>query len=171
MDTLTTLREGIQWGHQLVESVMADVTPDQAHVASPGVAHSIAVIYAHSVIAEDDIINGMLRGGAPLYAGEWSSTAGVPAPQMNITPEWSRGLRVDLDALRQYSQAVSASSDAYLASLSPTDLDRVVDLSQAGLGQRTVAWILNTLVAGHLNNMAGELSCLKGLQGLQGYPF
>jgi hypothetical protein len=31
--------------------------------------------------------------------------------------------------------------------------------------------MLNVLVAGHLNNMAGELSCLKGLQGLKGYPF
>ncbi len=32
-------------------------------------------------------------------------------------------------------------------------------------------WVLNSLVVGHLNNMAGEISVLKGLQGSKGYPF
>ena len=50
-------------------------------------------------------------------------------------------------------------------------LDEMRDLSAQGLGRRSVGWMLNALVAGHLNNMAGELSCLKGLQGLKGYPF
>ena len=50
-------------------------------------------------------------------------------------------------------------------------LDEMRDLSAQGLGRRSVGWMLNALVAGHLNNMAGELSCLKGLQGFKGYPF
>jgi hypothetical protein len=171
MDSLTVLREGIQWGHSLVEQVMADVSTEQAHTLPAGSAHSIAAIYAHGILAEDGIINGMLRGGAPLFAAKWAATCGVPAPTMFLSEEWSRGLRVDLGALRQYSQAVSEATEAYLAALNPRDLDEIKDLSAVGLGERTVGWMLNVLVAGHLNNMAGELSCLKGLQGLKGYPF
>jgi hypothetical protein len=171
MDSLTTLREGIHWGHGLVEQIMADVTTEQAHMPPAGAAHSIAAIYAHSVLAEDGIVNGMLRGGPPLFAAEWATTCGVPEPTMSLSQEWSRALRVDLEALRQYSRAVSQATDTYLDGLAQADLDEVKDLSQVGLGERTVGWMLNVLVAGHLNNMAGELSCLKGLQGLRGYPF
>ena len=46
-----------------------------------------------------------------------------------------------------------------------------VDLSEAGLGVRTVDWLLSALLTSHINNMAGEISCLKGLQGGKGYPF
>jgi hypothetical protein len=171
MDGLTVLREGIEWGHQLVEMVMADVTPEQAHLQPGGSAHSIAAIYAHAVLAEDGVINGLLRGAPPLFAGEWAATCGVPAPNMALSPEWSRALRVDLDALRRYSQAVNAATRSYLDTLAPAGLDEMRDLSAQGLGRRSVGWMLNALVAGHLNNMAGELSCLKGLQGLKGYPF
>jgi hypothetical protein len=171
MDSLTVLREGIRWGHDLVEQVMADVTTEQAHTAPAGSAHSIAAIYAHGILAEDGSINGMLRGGAPLFVARWAATCGVPAPTMVLSEAWSRGLRVDLEALRQYSQAVSEATEAYLATLNSTDLDEIKDLSAVGLGERTVGRMLNVLVAEHLNNMAGELSCLKGLQGLKGYPF
>jgi hypothetical protein len=171
MDTLTLLREGIQWGHELVDQVMADVTPEQAHMPVAGTAHPIAAIYAHALLAEDGVVNGMLRGSAPLFASSWADTCGVPAPSMTLSQEWSRGLRVDLEALRRYGRAVSEATNSYLDSLPPGGLDEVRDLSGVGLGQQTVAWMLNVLVEGHLNNMAGELSCLKGMQGLRGYPF
>ena len=64
-----------------------------------------------------------------------------------------------------------ASINDYLDTVSEADLDRVLDLTAYELGHRTVSWVLNALVAGHLNNMAGELSTLKGVQGLRGYPF
>jgi hypothetical protein len=171
MDALSVLRDGIQWGHGLVEQVMADVTPEQAHTAPPGSAHSIAAIYAHALLAEDGIINMMLRGDEPLFASAWAQGCGVPNPTMFLSEEWSRSLKVDLDALRRYSQAVSAATARYLETLTPADLEATRDLTSAGLGQQTVGWMLNVLVASHLNNMAGELSCLKGLQGLKGYPF
>lgn len=103
------------------------------------------------------MIHGMLRGGAPVFAAKSTATCRVPAPAIFLSEEWSRGLRVNLDALRQYSQAVSESTDEYLAGLSPAVLDEDKELSGVGLGERTVGWMLNVLVAGHLNNMAGEL--------------
>jgi hypothetical protein len=38
------------------------------------------------------------------------------------------------------------------------------------LGQVTLAWILSREVIGHTDNITGEISCLKGLQGRKGYP-
>lgn len=67
--------------------------------------------------------------------------------------------------------AVAAATDDYIASLSEDDLERILDLTSNGLGRQTVAWAIQALLIAHLNNMAGEISVLKGLQGAKGYPF
>ncbi|MBO0794180.1 MAG: DinB family protein, partial [Ktedonobacteraceae bacterium] len=124
----------------------------------------------HAIASEDLAIHTALQGNAPLYASTWAGKTGVSEIQPLTTPEWARSVRVDLPALRQYAQAVHAATDAYLARLSDDDLARVVDLSSLGLGQLTVSYILNRFVLGHVDNMCGEISCLKGLQGARGYP-
>lgn len=171
MNAISALREDIKWANELLEMVMADVTPEQAHWQPPGIANPLGAIYAHAVFDEDAVINGMLQDGAPLFASTWSGKTGVDNPQMQLDLEWARGLIVDLAAMRQYAQAVYAAADAYVASLTEDDLDREIDLSGFGLGQRSLGWVLVALVASHVNNMAGEASCLKGLQGAKGYPF
>jgi len=40
-----------------------------------------------------------------------------------------------------------------------------------GSSQKPVAWVLSALVISHLNNMTGEMSALKGVQGAKGYPW
>ena len=171
MNAIDSLRESIQWGHAWLEMVMADVTPAQALWAPPGKANPIGAVYAHALLSVDGVVNGLLKGSAPRFATEWAGQLGPQPPQMSMSFEWGRSLQPDLLALRQYGQTVVADADAYLAQLSEADLDRAVDLSSVGLGTRRVGWIWNALVASHLNNMAGEISALKGVQGLQGYPF
>lgn len=50
------------------------------------------------------------------------------------------------------------------------DLARPLDLSAVGLGQRTVGFLLNNAVVGHIFSHTGEISCLKGLRGKRGSP-
>ncbi len=76
-----------------------------------------------------------------------------------------------METARKYAQAVYRDSTEYLQSLSDADLDRVVDLSNQGFGERSVAWILSSFLISHNHNMAGEASVLKGLQGAKGYPW
>jgi hypothetical protein len=38
------------------------------------------------------------------------------------------------------------------------------------MGEQTLAWVLNRLILGHIDNMCGEVSVLKGVQGGKGYP-
>ena len=170
MNAVAVIRQSIQWGNEILEMVMADVTDAQARTIPPGVAHPIGAIYAHGLIDEDGIVNGMLRGQAPRFAIE-GEAIGVAVPQMHLDPAWARGLTPDLAALRRYKDRVIADVNAYLDTMTDADLDRPIDLSANGLGVQNLGWALNALVAGHLNNMAGEISALKGTQGLRGYPF
>jgi len=170
MKATTLLREQVQQAHDFLEATMTDVTSEQAHWTPPGTANPLAATYVHAIVSEDVAIQMALRGEAPLYASAWEGKTGISEIQPLSTAEWARRVKVDLPALRAYAQAVHAATDAYLASLLEPELERVVDLSSFGLGQMTVVSILNRLVLGHIDNMCGEISVLKGLQGGRGYP-
>lgn len=170
MNATTLLREQIQQAHTYLEATMEGVTTEQANWAPPGTANPLGATYTHAVASEDAAIQMVLKGGAPLFAGEWAGKTGVSDIQPFSNPEWARSVKVELPQLRRYARAVHEATDAYLASLSDEDLTRPVDLTNLGLGQTTVGYILNRFVLGHIDNMCGEISCLKGLQGGKGYP-
>jgi hypothetical protein len=171
MNAIAAVRENIQWGYQIVEMVMADTHDEQAGWTPPGIANPVGALYAHALLSVDGVVNGMIKGGAPRFATEWSGQVGDLPPQMSLSFDWARAIKPNLPALRAYGQTVMADVEAYLDQLAEADLDRQIDLSAEGLGAQTVGWMLNALVGGHLNNMAGEISALKGVQGLKGYPF
>jgi DinB superfamily len=171
MNAVAAIREGVQWGSYLLEMVMADVTHEQARWAPPGIANPIGALYAHAYLSADGVVKAWLQGEAPFYATTWADKLGIEKPDMQLDYEWARALSPDLAALRLYGQAIVAEVYRYLAKLSDDDLDRGVDLSGVGLGTRTVSWVLNALIAAHLNDMAGEISALKGVQGARGWPF
>jgi hypothetical protein len=145
-------------------------TPQQAHWTPPGTANPIAATYVHAIASEDLAINMVLKAGSPLYASEWADKTGVSEVQPLTTAEWARRVRIDLPTTRGYAQSVHAATDTYQATLTDEDLARVLDLTSFGLGQMTVGTVLNRMVLGHIDNMTGEISVLKGLQGAKGYP-
>jgi hypothetical protein len=64
---------------------------------------------------------------------------------------------------------VYAATDAYVASLDDEALAKPLDLSMVGLGMQTMGYLLGGLVLNtHLHT--GEISAIKGFQGLKGYP-
>jgi hypothetical protein len=160
----------------LLESTMADVTQAQADFIPPGIANPLGATYAHVVCSEDLTVQGMLRQVPLLLATTWAGRTGLSEPMPMPGPDWvdygpwTRRVRVDLDALHAYAQAVADQTDSWLASLSEADLDRPLDLSAAGLGQHTWASALASLVAGHISTETGEIAVLKGIQGARGYP-
>jgi len=172
------LRQQVRIAHDIMDATMADVTPEQAHWTPPGVANPLGATYAHCVVSEDFVVNGMFRRQAPLAAAAWAARTGLsepmPAPGSPAWSDyaaWTRRVSVDLDSLREYARAVHAETDAYLASLSDADLAHALDLSALGLGQQTVASALTLLLLNHIGTETGEIACLKGLQGARGYPF
>jgi hypothetical protein len=171
MSTTSLIREQLNNAHQWFEGTMSGVNQEQAQWQPPGTAHPIGSRYAHAVVAEDVMVNALIKGEAPLYATTWAGNTGISDPQFNATLEWARSVQVDLDSARRYAQAVYDNSDAYLATVKDEDLARVVDLSSQGMGEWPLDAFLLTFVLGHIRDIMGEVSALKGMQGLQGYPF
>lgn len=170
-------REQFKDAFNYLEGIVADVTTEDAHWKPAGTALPAGAIYGHLVIAIDGIVNGMLKGGPPLYVTSFSGKTGLseippgPDPAKGGFPDWTgwaRGVAVDLAALRKYADAVYAAADGYLATLSDADLARPLDLSALGLGQVTFGFMLNNAVLGHTFSHGGEISCLKGLRGKRG---
>src|SRR5215211_1031567 len=150
MTTATTknvalLRRIVADARAVLDGTMADVTQAQADFTPPGIANPLGATYAHVVCSEDMVVQGMLRQVAPLFATAWAGRTGLsepmplPGPDWANYREWTRRVSIDLSQLRQYAQAVAQETDAWLASLSETDLDRPMDLTEAGFGQHTLA--------------------------------
>ena len=177
MDSIKLLREQLTEAHALLEAVMQDVTPDAAHWVPPGQANPIGASYAHVAVLEDRTINGIILHRRPLYETTWSGRTGMSelmplqGKDWDDYTAWTRRLKVDISSVREYAKAVYANTDQYLSSLTSDDLDTPVDLAGVGGSKVTLGHVLCRSVVAHADNIAGEISCLKGLQGLQGYPF
>ena len=85
MNALSYIRMEIEWAHQLLALTMADVTPEMAQAIPPGIANPLGSIFAHALLAEDGVINGLLKQGAPLFASTWADKTGVANPQMQLS--------------------------------------------------------------------------------------
>ena len=174
MDSVDLVRSQYKGAHDLLEATMADVTAEQAHWAPPGIANPLGASYAHTIMAEDFLLNMRARGEKPLAMGDFAGKAGVSEPPPPPGPgldEWGRRVKVDLVQARAYAQAVYQQTDDWLATLSPADLDKQIDMSGFGMGEQPMHVLVAGIVLQHINNHLGEISCLKGLQDAKGYPF
>ena len=171
-NSVNLLRALYKTGHETLEGTMADVTESMMTWQPPGTANSIGANYAHIVCGEDGFVNGVARAGAPLMASSWAGKIGLsePPPLGDDIRAWGQRAKIDLASLRAYGQAVYAEIDSGLAALSDEDLDRELDLSAMGFGQKPVSWVYGIMLS-NLNWHTGEIACLKGLQGQKGYPF
>jgi hypothetical protein len=170
------LQRIVRDARQVLDGTMADVTQSQLDFIPPGIANPLGATYAHVVCSEDLVVQGMFRHIPPLSASTWAGRTGlsepmpVPGPAWADYAPWTRRVKVDLDALRAYGQAVAAETNRWLAGLSDADLDQPMDLSGIGLGQHTWATAIALLIANHLGTETGEIAVLKGIQGARGYP-
>lgn len=170
MDAVSLLKTAFDASHRWYQGTVADVTEDVANAVPPGIAHPIGSQMAHVVQSEDGMIN-MVQGRAPLWEREgYGQKLGMPM-LLSQTAEGSRAFRCRPEDLADYTAAVHAQTAAYLDGLSPDDLDRDVDLSSWGIGAMPLGSVLTNFVLGNTFAHTGEISALKGTQGLRGYPF
>lgn len=164
--------------HEFLEGAMKDVTDAHMDYHPEGTALPVGAQYAHTILSEDYLVHGMLKGESPLSAGEWSDKTGLSAlmPAWDAdweknNREWARSVQIDLPKLREYAQAVYAATDTYLNSQTDTTLMEEIDMSSMGMGKVSRAWFLGRIVIGHCDNLTGEIAAIKGVQGAKGYPF
>jgi hypothetical protein len=152
--------------HRILEAAIGDCPADVVGKRLPGAKiNSIGAIYAHAVFGEDGLLNGLVRGQAPVYyAGGWAQKVGLEMPQGGLEPEWNPAL--DLGLFRQYAAAVYKSTDEWLASVSDADLARIVEPGFAP--PMPVSAFVGMIGVWHIATHQGEISALKGVQGLNG---
>ncbi len=170
MNAVELLRKQMRDAHELLESTVGELTPEQLHFTPPGRALPVGAAYAHVIFAEDILVQNS-KGEKPLYERDVLTGASEPHPNFlredwSVYPAWTQRVRFDLGQLKAYAQQVYANTDAWLATLTEADLDKTDNFLQQNL-----AHLISRALIAHADNLTGEISAIKGVQGLQGYPF
>jgi len=171
MDVKPLVKAMLARNREVMESTMADVESLHAEWVPPGKAMPLGALYVHVLTAEDFFIHGLLQGGAPMWDSTWKDKMGLSEPRPprgEPWDDWARRVRMDMPKLREYARAVFAATDGYIDSLSEADFGREIEFF--GRKMPLVAFFLGVMCT-HCANHTGEISTLKGLQGLKGYPF
>ncbi|MHB1132824.1 MAG: DinB family protein [Chloroflexota bacterium] len=152
-----------------LEQVMTDVAEEQAWWVPPGQANPIGALYLHTLYDVDAIVNRMFQDRPPLWDSVGFGARIGGTIDLNLELEWARVVRFDLAVAREYARVVHAAALNYIQSLTPEDFDRIIP---SQLSERTtLGQLIHTFVVWHVDVHCGEISALKGVQGLKGYSF
>ncbi len=172
---VTLLLDQLKEAHSNLDKTLDGVTNEIAAYQPEGKANPIAGTYAHVVMSEDFFVHGLLQGKPTLFDTRWKDKTGAseiqPTEWETAYPKWLREVNVDIEQMGKYAKAVYAESEKYLESLTDEDLTKDIDMSMFGMGKRTVASVIHAMLISHMNQIIGEVSVLKGIQGLKGYPY
>lgn len=165
-------RQFLNGMHDWLEGTVDGMTNEQATWQPPGLTSPAGAQYAHHLVGEDVLINMMILGGQPLMMTDFADKTGFdkPYPFEGGWADWAREVAIDMPALRQYAAAVYASTNAFLDDSTDESLAEIRDFSAMGMGDAPVGGVISMLALDG-GCHCGEISAVKGLQGLKGYPF
>ncbi len=169
MDAVEFVRCQLASARRLGDAIIGGTSDEQFNWLPPGTANSIKASFIHLIVSEDSFVQDVIQGRSRIWEAEgWAEKIGLPFPPGRGRGwEEIRAPTLALAPVLAYQQAVRAATDAYLASLTPEELDRPVAFFN---GQRPVADVLALLVS-HMLGHFGEIAALKGVQGVKGLPF
>lgn len=166
---ISFIRSQLKLAHDWLSGTMQGVTNDTARWVPDGKPNPIGAQFGHVVTTEDFLMNA-LRKQPPLMATSYIGKTGLSElPPPGDWSGWAHSVSVDVETAVAYAQAVWDNTNGALASMNDDDLNAAFDLSAIGLGMQTIGTAINLIVLNNYVHM-GEISALKGLQGLQGYP-
>ncbi len=166
MDLTDVLLAHVHHAHRWLEMAIDNVTPEMLAWQPPAAANPIGAVYQHAVGTEDWFIHPLFQQKPTVWdSGGWGAKLGFESQSR----QWDalKAFVVDLPAFRSYMQAVFDASKAYVAGLTPLDLDQPVPFMGREWKMGDVLMIMGTHTATH----AGEIAALKGMQGAKGLPF
>jgi hypothetical protein len=171
MDFNAFVRGQLDFAHSTLEQVIDGCDAILHDRPAGSTLQNIAACYAHAVLAEDMIVNGMVMGQTPLFmAGNWAERTGVPAKAMpNLEEAWAAQIKMNLPAFREYAKSVYARTGETVSGMSRERAEEVID-TPFGTRQPRLEFVSNLGVT-HLWGHMGEIAAMKGLKGLKGLPF
>lgn len=163
-----TLKAGFDIAHMIFGGVVDGLTQAAVEKTFPGATIAAAgPILAHAIFDEDMMVASAFGQKTVLESQGLGGKTGITNPGGFMTPEWLAS-KYNLQELLAYSQAVFANTGKLLDAATATQLDNQVDTP---FGKRSAADYLGSLGVVHLSSHIGEVSALKGLQGMKGLPF
>ncbi len=172
MNSQNAAAQQLAFWHGVMSGVVGDCGSDVLNKQVAGATvTSIASIYAHMVMSEDAIVNGMMQGKPQLFVtGGWEAKTGVklPGETSAVNVDWAHAMKMDFGKFQEYAKAVFANTDSYLKSLSDAQMQEKV---QTPVGEQTREWFIVNILATHYPQHGGEIAAVKGVQGLKGLPF
>jgi uncharacterized damage-inducible protein DinB len=158
MNTVELLRFSLGTAFDILSQVTADLTQEQADWRPPGTASSIRDVYWHTLTYVDYFVREYCIEGRRL-----PDTVESRPDELRM-----QVVEADVSQLREFASQVESTVQDWLSSLTPADLER---RRHTTVGELNVGQMLEIYVVWHINAHCGEISALKGCQGLQGYPW
>jgi uncharacterized damage-inducible protein DinB len=166
MDTLDYIKNSLGFAHRALADAR-NGTPEQLHFVPEHGSHSIAWCLWHTARIEDRIINARARQASEVWDESWAKRTGLPfeGAGTNMTDEEAHEVRIkDIDAFREYQEAVWKQTDEYLNSITKEDLE--VERPTRDGGTETIGQGIQLHMLGHFNGHRGEINLLRGMQGM-----
>jgi len=166
LDLRETYLVALNDAHRMGDIALEGLTREVAQYDAGGTTNTIQQLLSHMTIGEDNAINRMLKGGERILEAQgWAAKTAIPTERGAV---WGKEWALDLDAFREYRELVKHSAVDYVSNMDLADLDREVEWMN---GTRPAHSVLQVVVIHHMLGHSGEVSALKGLQGLKGLPF
>ncbi len=164
MNGVSYAKMQLEQNFNLLNMAAAGVDDAQYNYAPQGTCNPISKTHVHALTGVDFFLLNKAKGDNMMWS-EFAPKHGLPAAAQEI---WGFQGNIPMAAVNEFGQKVQKGALDYVATLSDADLDRVVDTQF--FGQQSVAFLIQ-LVAMHAVGHAGDISSVKGMQGLKGLPF
>ena len=156
--------------HKILEGSLDTLTPAQLHTipANHPKANTIAWVVWHVVRTEDNVVRFVLQNRrAPVWTeGGYADRLKLPpvAQGTGMSTQEAQALRLEPVALfREYMHKVWASTDEFLTTTAPADLDKTVTVRP--LGEMPGIRALAQVCVSHGMQHTGEIDLVKTLIG------
>jgi len=181
MNVGDSLRKNLEFWHWYPRLLCEGLTEEQLHWQPDGHPNHMMFAMWHAYRSEDDIIHRLLMQEPGVFATQgWYQRLPVAAPGKppfgtGLNREQIADVRLRLDDLLDYAEAVRASIQRYADGLSREDGAREVPLPffqpvYPMLDTMSRAEVLSFFCIGHTAEHLGEVQYIKGLLGLTGAP-
>jgi hypothetical protein len=176
-----SLRKNLEFWHWFPRLLCEGLSDEQLHWQPENHSNQMMFAMWHAYRSEDEVIHGVLMRKRGVFRdGGWAKRLPVAEPGdppfgTGLNREQIRAVRLDLDDLLEYADAISASIQAYADSLSEEEGAQEIPLPfftpvYPMLDSMSRAEVLAFFCIGHTAEHLGEVQYIKGLLGLTGAP-
>lgn len=175
------LAKNITFWHWYPELLVKDLSADQLHWQPQG--HDTSIMFAlwHAYRSTDELAHGLVMGRPSVFATQnWAprlpvAETGQTAFGNGLNREQIGRIRLDINEVLAYANAVGASINAYLDLLTRAEAAEEVSLPffagvYPGVDRLSRTETITFFAIGHVSEHLGEVQFVKGLLGMRGAP-